>query len=788
MTLTGPPGVGKTRLALEVAARLAPQFPDGVYFVPLAPVGNPDLVLPAVMQGLGLHEQSEFPLEEQIRRFLQPRRAVLVLDNFEHLQGAAPLVADLLRGVPHLRALVTSRGPLRISGEHEFTIAPLPLPDLNDLPPLAELAKNPAVALFEARARAVSPAFSLRHANAAVVAQLCQRLDGIPLAIELAAARSKLLSPQALLERLTGRLSLLRGGTRDLPPRQQTLEAAIAWSYELLLPEEQGLLTCLAVFSGSWGIEAAEAIGGGDSPDLDVISALETLVNHSLVQSRTGMHGDIRFSMLEMIREYAWARRPDEGQTSGEELRVRHARYFLTLAETAHPSIRGASESVVLARLDQEHDNLRAALAWSISEGEGDIALRLCAALWEFWQLRGHLTEGRHWLAQALSVSGGLVEHRARALCGAGVLARVQGDLSGARLRLEESITLAREAQDGPTRAEALTNLGVISVTTRDFERAEGELTEASVLWRAANDAWGIAFAVNVLAGLAGLRGDLELSRRLRLEAVDMSRAAGNRDWEARALTGLGIISRHERDHETARTYFEEALSRFREIGNVFHTALTLRQYAHTLLDGGDRERAGEALGECLAIYRSIDQTAGVAACLLSIGCLYGAGGDTERAARWLGAADRALEAHPGAVQPGDLADRDRTIARIRAELGSRVFDARWREGRQTAVEELLEELEREKPTRASGATEVAELSRAPGQPPTGGAAAHESLTDRELDVLRLLAQGLSYAEIGKRLFISHRTVDTHLRSIYGKLNVRSRHEAARYALDHGLG
>ncbi|MBW3655701.1 MAG: AAA family ATPase, partial [Gemmatimonadetes bacterium] len=749
MTLTGPPGVGKTRLVLEVAGRLAPRFPDGVYFVPLASLAAPGLVLPAVMQAVGIREQSDAPLEEQVRRFLHPRRAVLVLDNFEHLQGAAPRVAELLRGAPHLRALVTSRGPLRISGEHEFTVAPLPLPDLDEFPPLAELAKNPAVALFEARARAVSPGFSLRPSNAAAVAQLCRRLDGIPLAIELAAARSKLLSPGALLDRLTSRLSLLRGGTRDLPRRQQTLEAAIAWSYDLLAPEERGLLTCLAVFTGSWGIEAAEAIGGGTYPDLDVVPALETLVNHSLVQSRLGADGELRFSMLEMIREYAWARRPNEGEASGAELRRRHSRYFLGLAEAARPGIRGAGAPAVLARLDHEHDNLRAALAWSISEGEGETGVRLCAALWEFWQLRGHLAEGRHWLAQALSVPGAPPGDRARALCGAGVLARVQGDLPGAGHRLQESIALARQAGDGATTAEALTNLGVISVTLRDFERAEAELKEASVLWRAAGDAWGIAFAVNVLAGLAGLRGDLELSRRLRLEAVEMSRAAGNRDWEGRALTGLGIIARHEGDHLTAQERFQEALSRFHEVGNVFHTALTLRQYAHTLLDGGNRERAGEALREALGIYRSIDQTAGVAACLLSLGCFHAAGGDAERAARWLGAAERMLEAHPGAVQPGDFADRDRAVGRIRATLGKEGFDARWQKGRQTAIQELLDEFDREKDTPAPGAHPVAKLSPGPGQPRAAGAAPHESLTGRELDVLRLLAQGLSYAEIG---------------------------------------
>lgn len=786
MTLTGPPGVGKTRLALEVATRLAPQFPGGIYFVPLAPVETADLVLPGIVQALGVHEQGEAPLEEQIRRFLQPRQALLVLDNFEHLQSAAPLVASLLSGTPDLRMLVTSRGPLRVSGEHEIAVAPLILPDLNDLPPLARLAENPAVALFEARARAVNSDFSLRHANAAVVTQLCQRLDGIPLAIELAAARSKLLSPQALLERLSNRLSLLKSGARDLPPRQQTLEAAIDWSYELLLPEEQRLLSRLAVFSGSWDIEAAEAVGGGEPPDLDVIAALEALVNHGLVQSRTGMDGQPRFSLLEMIRDYAWEHRHDNDGL-GDDLRMRHARYFLSLVDGIRAGLRAANESIALARFDREHDNLRAALAWSISKEDTEIALRLCASLWEFWQLRGHLTEGRRWLGQALSLSGEFPEHRARVLCGAGVLARVQGDLDRARVHLQGSIALALEVHDDRTRAEALTNLGVVSVTVRDLDRAEIELAEASALWRAANDAWGIAFVVNVLAGLAGLRGDFGLSRRLRLEAVDLSRAAGDRELEARALFGLGILARHEGDHASAQADLRRALSHYREIGNVFHTALTLRHHGHCALGMGDREGAEEALRECLSIYRSIDQPAGVAACLLSIGCLYGVQGRAEQAARWLGAAESALESHPGAVQPADLVERDLIARRIRDELGSSAFEMLRREGRSTAVEELVKEFEGGEPSPATGRRQVPEISDRSESPFVVGSAAHETLTHREMDVLRLLAQGLSYAEIGKRLFISHRTVDTHLRSIYGKLNVRSRHEAARFARDHDL-
>lgn len=782
VTLTGPPGVGKTRLAVEVATRLAPRFPGGAHLVPLAPVGAADLVLPTISKVLGIHESTDAPIEEQMRRVLLGRPTLVVLDNLEHLPEAAPTVAAVLKANPDLRALVTSRGPLRVSGENEFAVSPLALPDLNDLPPLARLAENPAVALFEARARAVNSGFSLSHANAAVVAQLCRRLDGIPLAIEMAAARSKLLSPQALLERLTDRLSLLRGGTRDLPARQQTLEAAIAWSYDLLQPDEQRLLAQLAVFSGSWDIAAAEAIGRDEDAGSDVVARLEALVDHSLVQSRMEPDGELRFSMLGMVRDYAWAR--NEGE-AGDEIRARHARHFLALAEAVHAGLRGPGEAVALDRLAQEHDNLRAALAWSVSAESADVALRFCAALREFWQLRGHLAEGRRWLSKALSLPGGRPEHRARVLCGSGVLARVQGDSAGARALLEEAAAVAGAVRDTRTHAEALTNLGVVSLGARELDRAEGELAEASALWRGAGDAWGIAFAVNARAGLAGLRGDLALSRALRLEAVEMSRAAGDREWEARALFGLGIIARHEADLDSAREHLRKALDYFREVGNPFHTALTLRHSAHCLLAAGDREGAREALRECLGIYRAIGQSAGVSACLLSIGCLYGAEGDAERAARWLGAADLALEERAGDVQPADIAERDRTVTRVRTALGGAVFDALWHEGRAADLSALLDEFGEEETVEARPASVPAPES--PGTAAVSGPVGHAGLTDRETGVLRLLAQGLSYAEIGKRLFISPRTVDTHLRSIYGKLNVRSRHEAARYARENGL-
>lgn len=779
-TLTGPPGVGKTRLALEVAARIAPRFAERASFVPLAPVRVPDGVLTAVAQSLGLREEGDAPLVEQLARFLGSRGHLLVLDNFEHLQEAAPIVAELLAGAPGLRVLATSRGPLRISGEHEFSVAPLALPELNDLPPLAELARSPAVALFEARARAINPAFALRHSNAAVIAQLCHRLEGIPLAIELAAARTKLLSPHALLERLTGRLSVLRGGARDLPPRQQTLEAAISWSYDLLSGEEKRLLAQLTVFSGSWAMEAVEALCEADGGELEAMDGMAALLDHSLVQRLSTGDGEPRFTMLAMIREYTLSRLEREGNDAVRALRRRHASYFLFVVEALEPTLRTARMRDAMVQIQADHDNLRAALAWSIAEEEGEIAIRLCAALWRFWQAAGHLTEGRRWIDEALACAASPEAHRVRALCGAGTLARLHGDLPAARSYLAEAEAVTRRTGDGATLAEALTNLGIISLTRREFDAAEVQLVEASGLWESAGDAWGMAFVLNARAGLAGLRWDLALSRDLRLQGLEMARAAGDRVSEAQALIGLGEVARHTGEYRSAQEYFEQALVPFEETGSAIHSALTLRKLGHVFLNRSDAGRAWSALRGSFALYRELDHQAGIAGCAVGIGCLCAAEGEHTLAARLLSAADAHLARDAGTLQPADEADRERAISRLRTALGDEAFEVAWSEGRGASVPDLVATV-----GLSSGAARPASPERlGDGE---ADAPLHDTLTGREREVLGLLAQGFTYGDIGKRLFISARTVDSHLRSIYAKLNVRSRHEAASYAARHDL-
>lgn len=782
LTLTGAPGVGKTRLAAEAASLLEPRFADGASLVELASVASADLLLPALVQALNVPAGEGTP-PERLHGYLRGRRILLVLDNFEHLSGAAPVVARMLGAAPGIRVLITSRVPLRISGEHEYPVPPLPLPPLDASATLAEMAANPSVALFHARARAVRPGFHLAD-SAPAVAQLCHRLDGIPLAIELAAARSKLLTPQALLERLGNRLATLRGGARDRPARQQTLEAAIAWSYDLLGEAEQRLFAELSVFAGSWSAEAAAAVRGGGGGD--TLQLLEALLDHSLIQASTEHAAEPRFRMLETLQEYAAARLQEMEEDADDTAGRRHALHFAALAERVSPLLRGPAERMGLTELDAALADLRAALEWSVSAGDVEISLRLAGSLWEYWRIRGYLTEGRSWLERALALAGGSPTARARALCGVGVLARVQGDLASARTALRESEGMARAAGDHATLADVLTNQGIIGVILREFEQAEAWLDEASALWSELGDSWGTVFALNAQAGLASLRWDVDRARALRLRTAELSRAAGDREGEVRALLGLGEIDRHLGRHRDSLPPFEQALSICRELGNSFHSALLLRKLGHSRLHLGDHAGARAALRESVSLYREMDHRAGIAACGVSFACLLAAEGDAEGAARVLAAADAELESRVGTLQPADGEDREQALSRIRAALDPVTLEEARTRGRAAGTDALLDQLG------AGGEPEP--LASPPSRVPDAAATARSepddpsaALTDREIEVLALLAEGLTYAQIGKRLFISPRTVDAHLRAIYAKIGVRSRHQAAAYARRRGM-
>ena len=399
LTLTGPGGTGKTRLALAVAERVAPQFPDGVVFVSLAPLADPALVASAIAEQLGVRERAEQTLRDALVTHLAGKRLLLVLDNFEHLLPAAPLVAALLGACPALRVLTTSRAALHLSGEHLYPVSPLALPDAGPLPPLEELGQTAAVRLFVERVRAVKPDFALSEANAPAVVEIVRRLDGLPLALELVAARARVLSPAALLARLDRRLPLLTGGAQDLPDRQRTLRETIAWSYDLLRPDEQALFRRLGVFAGGCTLEAAETVANLDEP-FDVLEGMTALLDASLLQSEE-QDGEPRYTMLETIREFALERLSESGEEPAT--RDRHARFFRDLAERAGPDIVETGDPTLLDVIEREHDNLRAALAWSRETGDHDTLLRLAGALAFFWYYRGYLNEGQRWLDQALA-------------------------------------------------------------------------------------------------------------------------------------------------------------------------------------------------------------------------------------------------------------------------------------------------------------------------------------------------------------------------------------------------
>ncbi len=760
LTLTGLPGVGKTRLAIEAARETARAEAIDVFFVALAERTSAETAAIGILQAL------ELPVEggrRGLRNFLRSRRCLLVLDNVEQIRDVGSLVAELLAWAADVKVLVTSRVALRISGEHEFQVAPLQVPNESSVSAVTVI-ENPSAELFAARARAVVPSFEITNDNAATVSKVCRRLEGIPLAIELAAARIKYFDLATLLGRLEDRMATLRGGARDLPPRQQTLAAAIAWSYELLPPEQRRFFAALSVFAGGWTSEAADAVCGEGRPDS--FETLAALVDHSLVQRAAGE----RFKMLETLRDYARLQLESNAEVRADAARL-HACYFLDVARRAGNALRGGDTAAALAQLDADADNLRAVLAWAHDTGEAELAVGVCASLGDYWRLRGTLTEGRASIERALALSDAPRVDRARSLLIAGALARLASDLSSARDFLDRAIALADGLGEPRIKCEALGELGLTLVSLGELDPAKDALQLASRLSQSVGT-WEQLLALHARARLAVARGDLKEAKRLRSEAVNLAVASGDREWEARARVGLGDLARQQRDYLAARNELERAIAIYRNMRNSVHLALGLRKLGHAALHLGDVVGADAALVESLSLFKRVEQRAGMSACAVGLACVLSARGDAVGAARFLGASGMIGVDDSGLLQPADLRDRDEALARCRTRLGDSALREAIDQGRVTPFDELFQARNSPSSVTAASSTETP---------------LHASLTARELDVLRFLPQGLTYAEIGEALFISARTVDAHLRAIYVKLNVRSRHEAAGYALQHGL-
>jgi predicted ATPase len=662
VTLTGPGGIGKTRLAVQVAAEVLDDYPDGVWFVRLSPLTDPNFVVPTIAQTLGLKEVGSQPLAETLQEHLHTKQLLLVLDNFEQVVGAATEVAALLAACPGVCVLATSRIPLHLRGEKAFTVAPLPLAKPQDEAP-ERLAQYAAVALFIERARDAWSDFAVTAANAPAIAGICARLDGLPLAIELAAARVRVLPPEALLARLATQLKVLTGGARDLEARQQTMRATIAWSEALLTPEEQVLFRRLAVCVGGCTLEAAEAVcaapAGAEPLDGEVLEGLGVLVDQSLLQER---HDDAvpRFGMLHVIREYALEQL--EGSGEAEALHRAHAAHFVELAEAVEPWLLGGSRQPEgLARLARELDNLRAALGWARERSETETGLRLAAALVRFWWVRGHLREGRAWLdgLLALAADGQAVPEtvRAKALYAVGELATFQGEFTVAEPLLEQSLGLARAAGDAALTAQVLNRLGGAAYEQGELERA--------VAWYA--------------------------------ESLALARQVGYQDLITVLRFNLGLVAYQRGDLQEAEAYVAASVARNRQAGELAFLACNLSVWAAIRRRQGDLPQSFQFLREALTVLRDIGERAwpvyGVVEwpLLAMVGTL-AAAGRGEQAARLLGAAEALLETLGFPLSDFDRADIEATVPPARVALGEGAWAAAFAAGQALTLEEAINE------------------------------------------------------------------------------------------------
>ena len=651
LTLTGVGGVGKTTLAQAIAAQLNVHFPDGVFFIELAAVSEPQMMASAIANSLGLKNSGHRSALEIIKEHLHGRQSLLILDNFEQLIPGATQISELLTAVPGLKIVVTSRAHLRLSVDHEFVIPPLAVPSSDTSESLEQLADYPAVRLFVARARDAKPGFGLSNENVSTVVEICRRLDGLPLAIELAAARTKLMSPATILKRLEHQLTLLTGGPRDMPVRQQTMRATLQWSYDLLGEKERRLFACLAVFVGGFTLEAAEAVGGPTSEtsveDFSVLDGIASLIEHNLLTTKDQREDDSRFQMLEVVREFAL----EALQLSGrkDEVDRLHAEYYCSLGEAAEPQLQAAQSSDWLKKLESDHDNLRAALQWA-TEKDLAVGQRLAGAVWRFWWLHGHIREGCDQLGLFLSLTSFSNEVRAKLLSGAAHLNRLGGNRELARSYSEEELLLARSTGDKKNAALALQRLGFLRLD-------DGELVEARALLEE-----GLQFALEI------------------------------RDKQVLGMlyNGLGELSRLEEDYDRASEFYLEALSFNRQAGDRVRQTTNLINLGATALSQHDLETAASYYREGLTIASKMDDMNGSLYCLEGIAGSYWAMKSPQIAASLLGATEEHRAVNSLFIEPADRLLYDSSVTRVREALTEEVFSRLSSEGRRMKLDEAV--------------------------------------------------------------------------------------------------
>jgi predicted ATPase/DNA-binding SARP family transcriptional activator/DNA-binding CsgD family transcriptional regulator len=731
LTLTGTGGSGKTRLALEVARDLVGAYQDGAWLIEIAPLSEGELVPQAVTGALGVRDQPGRPLTETLVDALREKQALLVMDNCEHLvEACAGLAETLLGRCPYLRILTTSREVLGAAGEVSWQVPSLSGPDSRYTPTVEELEGYESVRLFVERARYRDPSFVLTLQNAQAVAEICERLEGIPLAIELAAARVEL-GVERIASRLDDSLKLLTAGRRTATLRQRTLRGTLDWSYDLLDEPERKLFGWLSVFAGGWTLEAAEAVGaGGGIDEGDVLDLLSRLVDKSLMVAGASGDGGVRYRLLEPVRQYARERL--EESSEAEAVRRRHAECHLRLAEEAEPKLRGAEYGVWLERLEREHDNLRAALGWALGRGEAELGLRLGGALGEFWQMRGYLNEARRWLEAVLANGYAPTLTRARVLVRTGDVAWEQVDYERAVALSEEALALSRELGDRVGVASALYNLGTVALFGNELERASPLLEEAAILQRELRD-----------------KPSLVLT-----------------------LQSLGLVAVAQHDYEGAQALYEEILPLSRQTGYNLGIMVSLGLGALAALGRGDHGRTRERLKEGLELARRMGHRHAAAFHLHLAAILAGVQADPARSVRLWGAAEALYEAIGTTLSPMQLHVYGPYIEAARAQLDEATWQAAWAQGRAMTPEEALEHALGEQ-----------EATAAPEEPASTAGAA-DALTQREREVVMLVARGLTNRQVSSELSISERTVHGHVRKILKKLELRSRAQLAAWVAE----
>jgi predicted ATPase/DNA-binding CsgD family transcriptional regulator len=765
LTLTGPGGTGKTRLALEVAASLLDVFDGGVYFVDLVPVADARLVQSAIARTLGLRDTGDRPHIERVLDFVGDRRVLLVLDNFEQVAEAAPGLSLLLTECVNLKILVTSRARLRLRWERVLPVPPLAVPDLERLPTLDALAGIPSVALFLHHARAIDPSFALTEANARPLAELCVQLDGLPLALELAAARVNVLPLQSILGQP---LELLASDAGDVSPRHWTMRRAIGWSYDMLTPDEQTLFRRVAIFPAGCMPDGAAAVcedprtadvspSLDSSADLPIVERLASLASRSLLRQERQPNGELRFGMLETIRAFALEQLVKSGELGETGRRFRH--FLLRLVERAEPDLTGPHQGAWMDRLEREHDNIRSALHSCVERGSAEEGLRLAGALWRFWFTRGHVSEGDRVLGELLDLkrsADARPETRAKALNAAGNLAQAFGDLDRAARLHRESLELRQALQDRQGIAISLNSLANVAVECGEYGEARALYEESLALRRDLGDERGIAVTLNNLSVVARDQGDWDGAAALSIESAALFRGLGDTQGVALSLVTLGVAKYHLGFYAEATELHRESIALFEEQENK-------REIAEWL--------------QVLAV----------------IACTHG---KPSQAAHLFGAADGALEEIGSSMRPTRNPRYRRYVAAIQKRLGESDFGLAWAAGRTMPLEDAMAEALRTVNPGANGhepASETvqpsAEHARQPASAsPTRDYLASAGLTRREQEVAALLARGLSNRQIAAELTIAERTAETHVCKILSKLNLTRRAQVTAWAMQHDLG